>query len=147
MFRQNESIITIRATANLTGFFSTLGQRRCWSVLSFCTLIILLCFAATGRAEIQPLDFTLNATPAASVDLSGQWQIAKDSDNVGKTAGWFRLGPVRGAVPAEVPNPLELTFPGYDGVVWYWRSFDGTELANFDDVDPFPARTTTPKLG
>jgi hypothetical protein len=97
-------------------------------------MLLFLCLAATGRAEIQPLDFTLNASPAASVDLSGQWQIAKDSDNVGKTAGWFRRGPVEGAVPADVPNPLELTFPGYDGVVWYWRSFDGSELVKYDDV-------------
>jgi hypothetical protein len=123
-----------RASANLTWFLGILGQSRCRSVLSLCGLIVLLCLAGTGRAEIQPLDFTLNATPAASVDLSGQWQISRDPDNLGKSKGWFRLGPVKGSVPADVPNPLELTFPGYDGVVWYWRSFEGSELAKFDDV-------------
>jgi hypothetical protein len=100
-----------------------------------CPLILIsLGFAATVSAAIQPLDFTLNGTPAASVSLSGQWQIAKDPDNAGKAARWFRRGPVEGAVPAKVPNPLELTFPGYDGVVWYWRSFDGSALAEYDDV-------------
>jgi hypothetical protein len=81
-----------------------------------------------------PLDFTLNATPGASVSLNGQWEIARDPEDAGKGARWFEDGPVAGAVPAEVPNPLELTYPGYDGVVWYWRTFDAGDLANYDDV-------------
>ena len=123
-----------RAWANLAGFFGILGHRQCRSVRFMYMFALLLCLAATGRAEIQPLDFTLNATPAASVNLAGRWRIARDPDNIGKAAGWFRQGPIEGAVSADVPNPLELTFPGYDGVVWYWRSFDGSELAKFDDV-------------
>jgi hypothetical protein len=102
-----------------------------WIILQ---LIISLGLVATASAAVQPLDYTLNATPAASVNLSGEWQIAKDPDNVGKATEWFRRGPIEGAVPAEVPNPLELTFPGYDGVVWYWRTFDGSELVKYDDV-------------
>ena len=97
--------------------------------------ILIISFGmANGSAAVQPLDFTLNATPAAVVNLSGRWHIARDPDNVGQAAEWFRRGPVASAVPAEVPNPLELTFPGYDGVVWYWRSFDGSELVKYDDV-------------
>ena len=88
----------------------------------------------TATAGAQPLDFTLNTTPAISVDLGGQWKIARDPSNEGKTAGWFRRGPVAGAVPATVPNPLELTFPGYDGVVWYWRSFEAGDLLRYDDL-------------
>jgi hypothetical protein len=81
-----------------------------------------------------PVDFTLNATPAASVSLDGQWQIARDPENSGKGAHWFEGGPVEGALPAEIPNPLELTYPGYDGVVWYWRSFDADDLVKYEDV-------------
>jgi hypothetical protein len=68
------------------------------------------------------------------VSLSGLWQIARDPENTGKDARWFEGGPVEGAETAEVPNPLELTYPGYDGVIWYWRTFDAGDLANYDDV-------------
>lgn len=95
-------------------------------------LAVLLAVSACGA--IQPLDFTLNATPARSLSLNGTWKIAKDSENAGKAAEWFRRGPIDGAVDAQVPNPLELTFPGYDGVVWYWRTFDSGDLAKYDDV-------------
>lgn len=46
-----------------------------------------------------------------------------------------RAGPGNSAVAGEVPtNPLELTFPGYNGVVWYWRSFQAGDLRKFDEV-------------
>ena len=83
---------------------------------------------------MKPLDFTLNATPAASLDLSGTWQIATDDENRGKAESWFSRGPVSDAVDTDVPNPLELTFPGYDGVVWYWTTFEAGELPDYDDV-------------
>jgi len=95
------------------------------------TSFALLTDAILDPAAGLPLDFTLNATPAASVSLQGQWQIARDTDNAGKGARWFEGGPVEGALPAEIPNPLELTFPGYDGVVWYWRSFDAGDLVQY----------------
>lgn len=97
-------------------------------------LVAWLAGAAMARSAVQPLDFTLNATPAAAVDLGGQWQLAKDEANEGKKAEWFLRGPIRGSVAAGVPNPLELTFPGYDGVVSYWRSFDAGDLPRYDDV-------------
>ena len=86
------------------------------------------------QAARLPLDFTLNATPAASVRLGGNWQIVRDPENIGKSGQWYQGGPIEGAVPAVVPNPLELTYPGYDGVVWYWRTFDAGDLAHYDDV-------------
>ena len=83
---------------------------------------------------VQPLDFTLNATPAASIDMGGNWKIATDSENKGKTEQWFERHPVANAVTTVVPNPLELTFPGYNGVVWYWRTFDSAELGEYNDI-------------
>ena len=85
-----------------------------------------------GRGML--LDRTLNASPAWSLDLSGPWKIAKDPDNVGKNAGWYRAGPISESVEQMVPNPLELAFPGYDGVVWYWRTFDMAAMKGLDDV-------------
>jgi hypothetical protein len=81
-----------------------------------------------------PLDKTLNATPAWILDLSGIWKIVRDPDNVGKNAGWYNSGPTAGSVDQELPNPLELAFPGYDGVVWYWRSFNMANPQSFDDL-------------
>ena len=86
------------------------------------------------QPSVQPLDFTLNATPAASIDLGGEWKIARDSENKGKTEHWFERPPVASAVATVVPNPLELTFPGYNGVVWYWRTFDPAESGESNDT-------------
>ena len=63
------------------------------------------------------------AAPRRVVSLDGEWMLATDPGNVGKTQGWFKAGPPEAAKPASVPAALEETFPGYDGVVWYWRAF------------------------
>ena len=52
------------------------------------------------------------------------WKLAKDPGNRGKTEEWFKRGPVSDAVEQKIPNPLQLAFPGYNGVAWYWRSFE-----------------------
>lgn len=89
--------------------------------------------AASGDGTM-PLDRTLNATPARSISLRGRWKILKDPENAGRKAGWQSQGPKPGAVDQILPNPLELVYPGYNGVVWYWRSFDSGGLEGFDDV-------------
>lgn len=89
---------------------------------------------ASGNSITLPLDRSLNATPAWSLDLPGAWRIARDPDNVGKSAGWYNGGPVAESVEQLLPNPLELAFPGYDGVVWYWRTFDVADPDSFDDL-------------
>lgn len=91
-------------------------------------------FADWTATPSLPLDFTLNATPALVCNLNGQWKIAMDQENRGKQERWFERGPVRNAQMAEVPNPAQLTFPGYNGVFWYWQSFDAGTLADYDDV-------------
>jgi hypothetical protein len=86
------------------------------------------------ESSTLPLDFTLNATPAAALDLSGKWAVAKDPESAGKAARWFMQPPVSGAQYADVPNPVQLTFPGYNGSIWYWKSFDSGDLTDYDDV-------------
>jgi hypothetical protein len=88
----------------------------------------------SASTDSLPLDKTLNATPAWSLDLSGTWKIAKDPDDAGKKAAWYSSGPVPESVEQMLPNPLELAFPGYDGVVWYWRTFDMANPQSFDDL-------------
>ena len=55
--------------------------------------------------------------------LDGQWWLAPDPDNVGRTQRWFESGPVPGAQPAAVPGIIQMTFPRYHGVAWYWHRF------------------------
>ncbi|HEX4022147.1 MAG TPA: hypothetical protein VHX63_13455 [Acidobacteriaceae bacterium] len=91
-------------------------------------------FADWTTTPSLSLDFTLNATPALEHSLNGQWEVAMDPENRGKGERWFEQSSVRGAQTAEIPNPIQLTFPGYNGVIWYWQSFDAGTLANYDDV-------------
>ena len=56
--------------------------------------------------------------------LDGTWHIATDPQNIGREKKWFNSGPRPDAKLCQVPDILERTFPGYDGVVWYWKEFD-----------------------
>ena len=56
------------------------------------------------------------------ISLDGQWLLATDPKNVGRTERWWE-SPVPGAKPARVPWVIQDTFPGYHGVAWYWREF------------------------
>lgn len=61
--------------------------------------------------------------PRRGISLDGVWELATDPDNAGKKERWFDGGPSKTTVSANVPSALEETFPGYDGVVWYWKAF------------------------
>ncbi|MBM3238879.1 hypothetical protein FJZ31_21520 [Candidatus Poribacteria bacterium] len=58
--------------------------------------------------------------------LNGQWLLATDPQNVGKEKRWFEGGPIAGAQDSTVPGIIQQTFPGYHGVVWYWRTLTPT---------------------
>lgn len=66
--------------------------------------------AAAAETKVQSLD--------------GAWMIAADPHNAGREQRWFEKGPAPEARRCRVPDVLESTFPGYDGVVWYWKDFD-----------------------
>ena len=55
--------------------------------------------------------------------LNGQWMLATDPENVGQEKRWFEEGPIEYAQNSTVPGIIQQTFPGYHGVVWYWRTF------------------------
>ena len=59
--------------------------------------------------------------------LNGQWLLATDPENVGQEKRWFEEGPIEYAQNSTVPGIIQQTFPGYHGVVWYWRTFTPTE--------------------
>ena len=67
---------------------------------------------ADGLAEV--------ATPVLT--LNGEWSIARDPQNVGREQKWFTRS-AADATPIRVPGIFQEAFPGYHGVVWYWREF------------------------
>jgi hypothetical protein len=78
-----------------------------------------------------------------NLPLNGEdWRIATDPKNEGREKGWFDA--VRPeAKPTRVPWVIQEVFPGYHGVVWYWKTFDapvnahesGRFLLRFHAVD------------
>lgn len=58
--------------------------------------------------------------PSRVASLDGEWLIATDPANEGKTRRWYEQ-PRQGAVKTRVPWIIQDAFPGYHGVAWYWR--------------------------
>src|SRR6185369_6553840 len=83
---------------------------------------------------------TIPGTPILSLD--GEWSIATDPQNVGRTEEWFSSD-MRGSTLARVPGVIQEAFPAYHGVAWYGRSFvapsnpnlQGRYLLRFEAVD------------
>lgn len=76
------------------------------------------------------------------VTLDGEWSIATDPKNVGRTEQWFASG-LHGATLARVPGIIQGAFPAYHGLAWYSRHFtaplnpnpQGRHLLRFGAVD------------
>ena len=66
-------------------------------------------------------DLNSNAS-LKSMNLEGEWYIAKDPDNIGKKSGWEN-GVQDDATPAYVPSIIQQFFPEYHGVAYYWCKF------------------------
>jgi hypothetical protein len=63
--------------------------------------------------------------------LCGQWSIARDPQNQGKSSGWYlwkdgglNLPPGIETKETGVPGILQEVFPSYHGLVWYYRTFN-----------------------
>jgi hypothetical protein len=82
------------------------------------------------------------ATPV--IDLSGEWMIVRDPQNIGREQKWFARS-ADDASRVRVPGIFQEVFPAYHGVVWYWREFtapahlfaQGRYLIQFGAVDYF----------
>lgn len=73
-------------------------------------------------------------------NLDGEWHATLDPDNRGLSARWFDATIVDGLSERQrvrVPSCLEEVWPGYDGVVWYWKTFD---LDRTSSGDPLTGR-------
>ncbi len=103
------------------------SKRRHFLKLGGATLAGLLSQKAMS-ADRTPAN-TTSAKPFAEgatslQSLNGDWLIATDPKNIGRDRKWFNSGAAEGAKSCRVPDILEKTFPGYDGVVWYWKEFE-----------------------
>ena len=80
--------------------------------------------------------------PNPVVTLDGEWSIATDPKNVGRTEQWF-ASDLHGATRVRVPGIIQEAFPAYHGVAWYSRHFtapinpnpQGRYLLRFGAVD------------
>jgi len=72
---------------------------------------------------------TVNATTVFSLD--GQWLLATDPKNVGQAEKWW-TSPRPEAKQTKVPWIIQDAFPGYHGVAWYWKEFEGPTNPNKD---------------
>lgn len=61
---------------------------------------------------------------AQLLSLDGQWSLAIDPGNVGVGDAWW-TAPRPEAKSTQVPWIIQDAFPGYHGVAWYWKEFDG----------------------
>lgn len=62
--------------------------------------------------------------PRQTLALDGEgWLLGCDPKNEGRDQAWWKQ-PTAEAQTVFVPSIIQETFPGYHGVVWYWRNFD-----------------------
>jgi hypothetical protein len=101
------------------------SERRDFLKIGGASLVGLLAQGEAG-AEVRPPDTARMAGGVSIQSLNGDWLIACDPKNVGSEENWFNSAAAEGAMHCEVPDILERTFPGYDGVVWYWKNFAAT---------------------
>ncbi len=55
--------------------------------------------------------------------LDGIWQIVTDAENVGRDKRWSEERPDAEARDATVPGTVQMSFPNYYGVSWWYREF------------------------
>lgn len=55
--------------------------------------------------------------------LRGEWFVALDPEDLGRSGRWFERGPPAPARQTPIPAIIQQVFPGYFGVAWYWHRF------------------------
>lgn len=83
-----------------------------------------LSFFVSLRAE--------SGTTTMQLSLDGTWRLATDPENLGRDREWAKKIPSE-AVEAKVPWIIQGSFPGYHGLVWYWKEFESPQVAEKTD--------------
>ncbi|MBS1852535.1 MAG: glycoside hydrolase family 2 [Acidobacteria bacterium] len=97
---------------------------------------------ALGPAALAEPTQSATSRISPPISLDGEWLLATDPSHAGMQEQWWRA-PRKEAKPAQVPWGIQGTYPGYHGVVWYWREVSfpshpypgGRYLLKFWDVD------------
>jgi len=64
------------------------------------------------------------AAAAQRTDLNGAWLFRTDPKSEGESQGWFKSLPA-GSEPVRVPHTWNIgKYDDYEGIAWYFRSFD-----------------------
>jgi hypothetical protein len=79
--------------------------------------VLFLSFMAVGSAAAA--EKSAGVGQVISLDGDG-WLLATDADNVGRDKQWF-LSSQAAAKPVKSPEIIQVAFPGYHGVAWYWK--------------------------
>ncbi len=93
-------------------------------------------------ASAQAADTASASLCGQVVSLDGPWLLATDPKNAGREGKWW-TEPRPDARKTKVPWIIQVTFPGYHGVAWYWKDFEapanplpqGRTLLRFWQVD------------
>jgi hypothetical protein len=56
--------------------------------------------------------------------LNGEWRLQPDPENIGVSERWFSADAPKDALAVVVPSVWDRWIPDYDGVGWYFRTFD-----------------------
>ncbi|MBN2294886.1 MAG: hypothetical protein JXM70_20835, partial [Pirellulales bacterium] len=81
-------------------------------------ILLLIPFALPSNAMAEA------PHSSAVISLNGDgWLLAPDPSNVGRQEKWYGA-PRAEAKPTKVPAIMQMTFPGYHGVAWYWRDIE-----------------------
>ncbi len=58
------------------------------------------------------------------LNLGGDWILVTDPENRGVRENWFESQPEQEAIAVTVPAVWDLWIPDYDGVAWYFHTFE-----------------------
>jgi hypothetical protein len=106
-----------------------------------CTALALANWIVDSSARSEAAEQTA-ASAGPVISLDGTWLLAIDPKNVGREQSWW-TAPRPDAKPTKVPWIIQDAFPGYHGLVWYYRDFtapanpysQGRTLLRFWQVD------------
>ena len=87
-------------------------------IFSFIVILTASFFGISTQAKVKLLD------TSKVISLDGEdWLLATDPDNVGRDQKWYHK-PQSEAKEAKVPWIIQVTYPAYHGVAWYWKECD-----------------------
>ena len=97
-------------------------------------LIIFFWLTTSSFATEVPFNSlrTEGGTTTMRVSLDGTWSLATDPENMGRDREWAQKIPSE-AVEARVPWIIQGSFPGYHGLVWYWKEFESPQVVEKTD--------------